>query len=152
MGYIDENLLPGETVVYRAALHWVIFVWPAVVLLLFLMLGLSALTRDMPGVGVVLLLIGVLPLPSAVMTYKTSEFAVTNRRVVVKVGVFRRRSLETLLQKIERILVDQGIFGRIFGYGTIIISGTGGSKEPFPRISAPLDFRKRVQEQIGPVT
>lgn len=77
----------------------------------------------------------------------TSEFAVTNRRVIVKVGWIRRRSLETLLMKVEGIQVEQSILGRILNYGTITITGTGGSREVFDRIAAPLEFRRKVQEQ-----
>ena len=85
----------------------------------------------------------------AVIERRTSEFAVTNKRVLIKTGLIRRHSLETLLSKIESIGVDQSILGRILGFGTIVISGTGGSKEPFHRIADPMMFRRRVQEQIA---
>jgi uncharacterized membrane protein YdbT with pleckstrin-like domain len=85
------------------------------------------------------------------INYSTSEFAVTNKRVLVKVGWIRRHSIETLLTKVEGIGVNQGILGRILGYGTIVVTGTGGTKEPFHKIDAPLEFRKRVQEQIAAV-
>ncbi len=71
----------------------------------------------------------------------------TTRRVLIKVGVLRRRSLELLLSKVESIGVDQGIVGRLLGYGTIIVTGTGGTKEPFRMIAAPLEFRRMVQQQ-----
>ena len=57
--------------------------------------------------------------------------------------------MEVLLSKVEGIQVDQGIFGRILGYGSIIVTGTGGIQNPFKKIKAPLEFRKRVQEQLG---
>ena len=85
------------------------------------------------------------------ITYSTSEFGVTNKRVLVKVGFIKRHSLETLLTKVEGISVDQGILGRILGYGSIVITGTGGTKEPFHKINAPFEFRKQVQEQIATV-
>jgi uncharacterized membrane protein YdbT with pleckstrin-like domain len=74
---------------------------------------------------------------------------VTNRRVLIKVGFIRRHSLELLLPKVEGIAVDQGILGRILGYGTIIVTGTGGTKEPFRNIIAPMEFRKMVQQQTS---
>ena len=86
---------------------------------------------------------------SSYINFTSSEFGVTNRRVLIKVGFIRRRSLELLLSKVEGIGVDQGIPGRIFGYGTIIVTGTGGTKEPFRNITAPMEFRKTVQEQTG---
>ncbi len=68
---------------------------------------------------------------------------------MVKVGFIRRNSLEVLLNKVEGIQVNQSILGRIMGYGSIIISGTGGTQNPFHKITAPLDFRKKAQEQIA---
>jgi len=82
------------------------------------------------------------------ISYKTSEFGITNRRVLIKVGFIRRKSLEIFLTHVEGIFVKQGILGRILNYGTIIVNGTGGTKTPFHNIRAPLEFRKKVQEQI----
>ena len=82
------------------------------------------------------------------MERANSEFAVTNKRVLIKTGWIRRHSLETLLSKIEGIRVEQDVLGRMWDYGTIVVSGTGGSKEPFRRIASPMQFRREIQEQI----
>ena len=119
MGYVEENLIAGEQVTYRAELHWVVFVSLKALLTLF-----------------------ILPLAARA----TSEFAVTNRRVIIKVGLISRRTVELKLEKIESIGVDQTIMGRIFGYGTITVKGTGGTSEPFSGIARPLAFRKAVDE------
>ena len=81
--------------------------------------------------------------------YLTSEFAVTNKRVLVKVGFISRHTLELLLSKVETIGVDQSILGRILGYGTIVVIGTGGTREPFKAIADPLGFRHQVQGQTS---
>jgi hypothetical protein len=78
----------------------------------------------------------------------SAQFTVTNKRVVIKLGTIRRRAIEMLLSKVEEIAVDQGLGGRILGYGTVVIVGTGGSKEIFMLIADPLEFRRQVQEQI----
>ena len=83
------------------------------------------------------------------MERANSEFAVTNKRVLIKTGWIRRHSLEILLSKIEGIRVEQDVLGRMWDYGTIVVSGTGGSKEPFHRIAEPMLFRRRVQDQIS---
>ena len=88
---------------------------------------------------------------SAFISFKTSEFGITNKRVLIKVGFIRRNSLETLLTKVEGIQVNQGILGRIFNYGTIMVKGTGGTSNPFHKIEAPMEFRKKVQEQIASI-
>lgn len=146
-GYIEQNLMAGEEVVYRTKLHWVVFLWPAI----FLFIALLGSTSGSGKVGGFFFLLTILTGVFSFITYSTSEFGVTNKRVLIKLGFIRRHSLETLLTKIEGISVDQGILGRMLGYGTVVISGTGGTKEPFHRIDAPLDFRKRVQEQIAAI-
>lgn len=142
MGYIEQNLVSGEKVVYRTRLHWILFLWPTV----FLVVGLFSGDSGLRGF---FLLVGIIWALSSLVTFTSSEFGVTTRRVLVKVGFIRRRSLELLLPKVEGIGVDQGILGRIFGYGTIIVTGTGGTKEVFRSIAAPLDFRRMVQQQTA---
>jgi uncharacterized membrane protein YdbT with pleckstrin-like domain len=69
----------------------------------------------------------------------------------VKIGLFRRTSLEVLLNKIEGIQVNQSILGRLVGFGSITVTGTGGTKDPFHNIAGPFEFRKQAQEQIASV-
>jgi len=73
---------------------------------------------------------------------------VTNKRVLSKVGFIERESDETLLSKIEAIAVDQGFLGRLLDFGTVTITGTGGTDEPFPRIAQPLELRRQIQSQV----
>ncbi len=153
MGFVDQNLMPGEQVTYRATLHWIIFGPPMLLALLAVLLvafGLS--NKDLvwvSSVGGLLFLVACVLAVSRLITLKTSEFAVTNKRVLIKVGFIRRHSLELLLTKVEGIGVDQGILGRILGYGTIVVAGTGGTKEPFENIAQPLEFRKHVQAGVA---
>src|SRR5450631_2599076 len=146
MSYIDSNLLAGERVVYRTRLHWLLFMGPvlftAVVLLplaWFLDNGTWSRFAWIP------LALGLLVLLATFIKRQSSDFAVTNKRVMMKVGVFRTRSIELLLSKIEAISVDQSVLGRIFGYGDIVVTGSGGTKEAFSNIQSPLAFRRAVQ-------
>ena len=119
MSYVDSNLAAGEQVTYRAVLHWAAFLTVRALLTLFI---------------------------APLVDRATSEFAVTNRRVIIKVGLVSRRTVELRLEKIESIGVDQGIVGRILGFGTIVVKGTGGTNERFENIARPLDFRKAVND------
>ncbi len=119
MGYVEKSLMSGEQVVYRAQLHWIVFVSLRALLTLFL---------------------------APLIQRATSEFAVTNRRVVIKVGLVSRKTVELNLEKVESIGVDQSILGRILDYGTIEVVGTGGTREPFRGIRDPLGFRRAVNE------
>jgi uncharacterized membrane protein YdbT with pleckstrin-like domain len=78
-----------------------------------------------------------------------TEIAVTDRRVIIKTGMMSRRSLEIMLAKVESIGIDEPVLGRMLGYGTVVIHGTGGTPEPFSRIAHPSEFRREVQQQIG---
>ena len=141
--------MPGEQIEYRANLHWLVFILPTLLLIAAIWLFFS-LGGTVAKFLALILIVGVLVTGlHALVERMTSEFAVTNKRVLIKTGLIRRHSLETLLGKVESIGVSQSILGRILGFGTIVISGTGGSKEPFHRIANPMMFRRRVQEQIA---
>jgi len=153
MGYVEKNLMPGEEVTYRASLHWIIYTGPVLVGLLALLLLISMAWNQnlapVASLGGLLLIVAAVLAFSRWVTSRTSEFAVTNKRVIIKLGLVRRHALELLLTKVESIGVDQGIVGRIFGYGTIVVIGTGGTREAFQNIAQPLEFRKQVQARAA---
>jgi uncharacterized membrane protein YdbT with pleckstrin-like domain len=146
MSYIDRHLLAGEAVTFRTRLHWKVYLLPGLAVLLVLVpltvLALGTTTRPLAllPVAVATIVLGV-----PFLRRRSSEFAVTNKRVIIKLGVSRTRSVELLLPKIEGITVTQSLGGRMFGYGEIVVIGTGGTQEPFAGIQAPLDFRQAVQ-------
>lgn len=159
MGTIEESLAAGETVLYRTRLHWTVLFWPLVISALFAA-GAAALFaaalahRDLPaggryaiGGGIALAL-GVATLASGWLRRSSTEMAVTNRRVVMKSGIVSRRTVELLLTKVESVGVHQGLLGRVTDYGSIVVRGTGGTHELFDRVARPLEFRRRMQEQI----
>jgi uncharacterized membrane protein YdbT with pleckstrin-like domain len=146
MSYVESNLLPNEQITYRARLHRIIYLFPAV---MFVIAFLVVLGGGSWIAGSALGVIGlVLLLPPWIKSI-SSEFAITNKRILIKVGLIRRHSLELLLQKVEGIGVDQGFLGRILGYGTITVSGVGGTKEEFRMVANPLEFRRQVQTNLA---
>lgn len=149
MSYIEKNLMNGESILYRGKLHWVVFLWPIIWFIVAIIFFSSG--GDAAAAGSLFILIAIATGIASFINFKTSEFGVTNKRVIVKVGFIRRNSLEVLLTKVESIQVNQGILGRILGFGSITVSGTGGTKDPFHKIDAPLEFRKKTQEQIAAV-
>jgi uncharacterized membrane protein YdbT with pleckstrin-like domain len=84
----------------------------------------------------------------AIMKRNATEMAVTNRRILIKTGILSRRSIELLLSRVESIVITEPFFGRMLGYGSVIVRGTGGTPEPFDYIARPKEFRRCVQEQI----
>lgn len=145
MSYIDRHLLPGEVVTYRTRLHWKIFVVPVLVCLILVALALWAVSADRKPLAIPPVVIAIILLLAAWIRRRSSEFAVTNKRVIIKLGVTTTRSMELLLPKIEGITVTQSLWGRMFGFGEIVVTGSGGTQEPFDGIQSPLDFRQAVQ-------
>ncbi len=145
MGYVDQNLTKSEEVIKTAGLHWFIYMKG---LVLFLLGVIFMSSPDNAAIGTFFLLIGLISLIAAFISVKTTELAITNKRVIAKFGLISRQTVELNLNKIEGLDVNQGIFGRIFNFGNIVIGGTGGKKSPIKYISKPLEFRKEVNEQI----
>jgi uncharacterized membrane protein YdbT with pleckstrin-like domain len=148
VGYVDKHLLTGERVVYRSRQHWVVFTAPVLLLIVAVLPLLVSRSNTMLWIASVILVTALIWIVARVIARVSAEFTVTNKRVVVKLGTIRRRAIEMLLSKVEEISVDQDVAGRVFGYGTVVIVGTGGSRENFLLISDPLEFRRQVQEQI----
>jgi uncharacterized membrane protein YdbT with pleckstrin-like domain len=141
MSYVDDSLIPDEQVVFRTRLHLIIFFIPIVLLAI----SVCLFVYTVPLAAESVLAVAVLWFLVKYVDYASSEFAVTNKRVIIKVGVLRRRTVEMLNTKVEAVSVNQGILGRILGYGNIVVTGTGGTNEPFNGISSPLEFRRAVQ-------
>jgi len=146
MGYTEKTLTTGEAIKYRGKIHWVIYIWPAIWMVIGLM-SFAGGSDSAPVAGIFIVLALALAFRSFIIA-STSEFVITTKRVVMKTGFIRRNSTDVLLSKMEAFNVNQGIFGRILNYGTLIVGGTGGSKGGFKTVSDPLEFRKRVQIEL----
>lgn len=155
MGYVEQTIGKDEVVLMKSHIHWLTMM--PMFLTGVLLAGLAGTAifyilnnnenKIMAWAGCVLLLFGIMLMFSAYLKRSRSEFAVTNKRVVIKTGIFTKDSFEMLKDKIESIAVHQNFVGNMFGYGTISIKGTGGSTETFKYISDPMKFKQCVQEQ-----
>ncbi|MEO7758053.1 MAG: PH domain-containing protein [Dokdonella sp.] len=129
MGYLDESLAAGETIVARFDLHWTAK-WRLIV---FLLLAI-------PTLGIALL--------AALYEWirlRSIEQGVTNRRVVRKTGIVSRQTEELRLASIETIDLHQTGWGRLFGFGDVVLTGRGESSMIFARLAAPLDAKRAIE-------
>jgi uncharacterized membrane protein YdbT with pleckstrin-like domain len=150
LSYIAKVLQPGEHIVHRTGPHWLVYLRA----LLLLVLAVAAYIAATAGSGdpslvlrilaAALLLLALIAWFHAFLTRATTELAVTDRRIVFKRGLIRRHTVEMNTAKVESVDVDQSILGRIFGYGTVTVRGTGGSIEPLRGIAGPLAFRSSI--------
>mgnify|MGYP001409370887 CR=1 FL=1 len=90
--------------------------------------------------------IGLLFWLAAFIRYKTTELAITSKRVIAKFGFISRSTVEININKVESLQVDQSVMGRLFNFGTLIISGAGNPQAPIPGISSPMEFRRAFME------
>jgi uncharacterized membrane protein YdbT with pleckstrin-like domain len=161
LSYVENNLIPGETILYRTKLHWVVLFWPALVGSLLGLVsvalffgavasrtGSSQSHSVAAGTGAFFLVLAAAIIGFGILRRNATEIAVTNKRVLIKTGLLSRRTIELLLSKIESIGVDESPSGRILGFGTVIVRGTGGTPESFARIAHPREFRRQVHAQV----
>jgi membrane protein YdbS with pleckstrin-like domain len=150
MASLDDQLLAGECIVYRTRPHWILFGGPLFLAIAGIALGvtLQLAAGDYWYAGAALIGVALLLAVPPAIRYLSSDFAVTDKRVLARMGILHRQSLETLLSKIEGIGVEQDPWGRLLGYGSVTITGTGGTRESLPGIPRPLEFRRHVQSQI----
>lgn len=127
--YLKKRLMAGEEIVYVGHISLWSLWW-------YLFFGVVLLPV---GVGLIFLAI-------AFIKYKSTELVVTTKRLVAKFGFIARRTTEMNLLKIETVQVEQGVLGRIFNLGSLVISGAGTPQAPIPAISDPMTFHKNFVE------
>jgi uncharacterized membrane protein YdbT with pleckstrin-like domain len=163
LSYAEKHLIAGETVQYETRLHWIVMVGHALIAAALALVGAAVLlvpantvnsgtvsySNALRWAGIGCLLVAAIFFGIGLVRRNATEMAVTNRRVIVKTGLVDRRTIELLLQRIESIAVEEPALGRVLGYGTVIVRGTGGTPEVFPQIARPLEFREQVQRQIA---
>ncbi len=126
-GYANSVLTTGEHIIYETRLHWKIFILPVILCLVY--------------IGIPLLII-------AIISKWTSEFVVTNKRVLIKTGFIARRAFDVPLSKIEGIYIEQGVIDRFLGCGTVIVHGTGSSAQPSRNVASPFTFKRMIDEAV----
>jgi uncharacterized membrane protein YdbT with pleckstrin-like domain len=152
MRYVRRVLQPGETIVYATKLHWRIYIHAILLLIACIILASAAVsTSDNQNLSLALkiaaVIFALLALSAALRAFirrATTEMAVTDHRVIYKSGLLSRHTIEMNRDKVESVDVDQSLLGRVFGYGTVIVRGTGSSLEPIRNIGDPLTFRSHI--------
>lgn len=153
--------MAGEQIVYEAEAHWVLLLLPLLSMLVGVSILLSTFVADIIGEflpfvtpnlltygGLSCFVSATISFIWAIIRFYTSEFAVTNKKVIAKRGFISRSTQELLLDRVEGITVQQGVLGRLLDYGTIIVTGTGTARAFFSNIANPLLFQQQLQDQL----
>jgi uncharacterized membrane protein YdbT with pleckstrin-like domain len=132
LDYIESNLVPGEKVLYKTRLHWIVLIWPVLMGLVlggagsvFVIGGYEASGKgnSYPGmiiVGLFFVVGAAILLGVGLIRKNSTEVAVSNKRVLIKTGFITRKSIEVLLLKVESIGVNESFLGQALGYGSVV--------------------------------
>jgi len=131
--YIDQVIGKDEKILFDAKVHWGIYIWPT-------FWTLISFGMFLPITFFWFLF--------ALLYQLNSDFAVTNKRLVAKFGFISRVTIEQRLTKVDTIIVNQGILGRMLNYGKITVRGTGVLSLSFGPSSEPLDFKRAIESAI----
>ena len=124
MSYIQKSLGAKERIVAEAHFHW---------------------SYTLGAVLLACTIIGLIIAIPMFIRQATTEIAVTLHRLVRKTGLFSLHTDELSLNNIEGVRVDQGFWGRIFGFGQVRIEGTGVDAVQLPTIADPIAFRAAIE-------
>jgi uncharacterized membrane protein YdbT with pleckstrin-like domain len=161
MSYVEDNLLPSENVIFTAKVSPAVFLGPMLSLAISFYLIFKAFKLTSSGnqinsiigsftclISLGFILATTFLILEAITTMTSTEFAVTNKRIIAKTGFIRRNTIELLLTKIESVGVNQNILGRILGFGTIVITGTGGTQQRIRAIVEPMKLRNKINQVV----
>jgi len=160
MSYVNSVLQPGERVIVRGHLHWIVY-WQATLLAamgIVLVAWESSSNMNQGLISFTAIAFGVLFVLAFLYAWFIrwiTEIAVTDRRIIYKRGFITRHTAEMNMDKVASVDVDQSILGRILDYGSIHVLGTGGSAaadrservpgiEHLHRIAQPLALRNAI--------
>lgn len=170
MIYVQESLVPEEKIIFGGYFHWMYTVsaisWIFIGLFLsiaILYAGIKLEYSNLPSAyymeavwelnplirlgALAVFLFGILRFAIMMAIKATTEIAITNRRLIFKRGIIARTVDEISIDRVEGVLVEQGIIGRLLQYGTVIVRGMGVGAVVLPRmISNPVHFRKAVEK------
>jgi len=137
MTYIEQSLLKDEKIIFSTKLHPVVFLLPVLLLAAGVFLHFT-------GYSSIILYFALFSGIGALVNFISSEFSLTDKRVIGKTGFLRRKSVDLVLGKVESVKIDQDILGRLLNYGKVVVTGTGATQETFNNISNPLKLRSEV--------
>jgi uncharacterized membrane protein YdbT with pleckstrin-like domain len=157
-GYVEKTLAPDERIVHRVNFNWTFSFFPVlwfafgsapIVMYAMLQFG-SGIPYEELEVGwwfvFAAFLTGAIILINHLIILWTTEIVVTSYRFVLKEGLISRKTQEVSLNKIEEIVLQQSVWGRVFGYGRLVLRGTGVGVIELPNIDDPIEIRKIIEQ------
>ena len=145
MGYVAKVIRSDEMILAEGKLHWIIF-WPAIACLVVAVIAavFSGMAGIIAALAIIVALIGLFLAAKEGLQRWGTEIAVTDRRVIYKTGLIRRHTAEMNMDKVESVIVNQSLIGRLLDFGSVHIRGTGEGIEHLHYISSPISLRNTI--------
>lgn len=133
-----------SNVVYLARLHWVLFFWPVVLACVAMLIGIEI--HQLKEVALFFLLFALVWGIMNWVNYHFSSLTIKKKQVILRTGILVRQTIDIPLAKIETIDIRQSVIGSLFRYGTLIITGTGGTRQMINFLDKPLTCRRYIEQ------
>jgi uncharacterized membrane protein YdbT with pleckstrin-like domain len=158
VSYLDKVLQPGEVVLVKTRPHWIVLLSPLLMLAVAVVVAIASFVvlSGQPalvgyGVAGLVAVFALATLAIRMVVRASTEFCVTDHRIIVKRGIVSLHTVELNVDKVESVDVDQSLFGRMFDFGQVTIHGVGARWDPIPMITDPLGFRNAITTHTAPL-
>jgi uncharacterized membrane protein YdbT with pleckstrin-like domain len=148
MSYVSRTLGKSESILFSTGYHWLYWLGVALLGGPFVALLIAGAIYAFPTWVIFLLILAFVPLCYGIYRFVHGialEVAVTSDRFVKKSGLVSIKTEEVSLDKIEEVNIEESIAGRIFGFGTIYVHGTGAGKIHVLMVNDPVNLRRQIQ-------
>jgi uncharacterized membrane protein YdbT with pleckstrin-like domain len=135
-----------KEVVYVARLHWVIFTGPVLLLLLAVGLGSLWSGKEMQMLVSFLLIIATIWGIMTWVNYECSYLTIKQKQLILRTGLLVRFTTDIPMSRIESLDIRQTVLGSLFQYGSVLIIGTGGSRQLMHYVAKPLTCRRYIEQ------
>lgn len=132
--------------VYLARLHWILFFWPF--MLVFGGMFLAVQWPELKSLSLVIVVAGLFWGVMSAMTYHFSSLTIKKNQVILRSGMLVRQTVDIPLLKIESIDIRQTLSGSLLRYGSLVITGTGGTRYLIPYLDKPLTCRRHIEQLL----
>ncbi len=136
--------MTDNKIVYRARLNWVIFFWPVALLCVTAYLAMEYQQLHQPAIFISCVALAWLFVTW--MTYQFSSLTIKKRQVILRTGILVRQTIDIPINKIESIDIRQSLIGSLFRYGSLVITGTGGTRQMVNYLNGPLTCRRHIEQ------
>jgi uncharacterized membrane protein YdbT with pleckstrin-like domain len=159
VGYIASLLSRNEQIVFGTRRHWVVlassFLVNGLISLAIIALGLALtlVLGPLAWLGLLLLALPLVRFAVVFLNWWNEQYIVTNRRVIQTEGVINKHVIDSSLEKVNDVVLEQSALGRIFDYGTVeILTASEIGVNRFEQIARPVLFKTEMlnaKEALG---